>query len=67
MPIDCYYFPASPPCRTVILLAKALGVHLNYKIVNVANGEHMQSEFTQVLRIALFLSLHVNFSILSVV
>ncbi|XP_014479140.1 PREDICTED: glutathione S-transferase 1-1-like [Dinoponera quadriceps] len=48
MPIDCYYFPPSPPCRTVMLLAKALGVHFNFKILNVMKGEHMSPEFLQI-------------------
>lgn len=50
MPIDCYYLPPSPPCRTVVLLAKALGVHFNFKMVNVMKGEHMSPEFLQVTR-----------------
>jgi len=50
MPIDCYYLPPSPPCRTVMLLAKALGIHFNYKIVNVPKGEHLTPEFLQVLQ-----------------
>ncbi|XP_032680520.1 glutathione S-transferase 1-1-like [Odontomachus brunneus] len=48
MPIDCYYLPPSPPCRSVLLLAKALGVHFNFKIVNVLKGEHMSPEFLQI-------------------
>jgi len=50
MPVDFYYLPQSPPCRTVMLLAKALGVHLNLRIMNVATGEHMNSpEFLEVV------------------
>ncbi|XP_012056448.1 PREDICTED: glutathione S-transferase 1-1-like [Atta cephalotes] len=48
MPIDCYYFPVSPPSRTVILLAKALGIHFNLKIVNIPMGEHLKPEFLQI-------------------
>ncbi|KAG5334349.1 GSTD1 transferase, partial [Acromyrmex charruanus] len=48
MPIDCYYFPISPPSRTIILLAKALGIHFNLKIVNVPMGEHLKPEFLQI-------------------
>ncbi|GAB1866632.1 Glutathione S-transferase 1, isoform D [Camponotus japonicus] len=48
MPIDCYYLPPSPPCRTVMLLAKALGIHFNIKIINVLNGEQMNPEFLQI-------------------
>ncbi|XP_017795363.1 PREDICTED: glutathione S-transferase 1-like [Habropoda laboriosa] len=45
MPIDFYYFAASPPCRMVILLAKAIGVHLNLKTVNVLKGDQMKPDF----------------------
>lgn len=48
MPIDCYYLPPSPPCRTIVLLAKALGVHFNFKIVNPMIGDHMKPEFLQI-------------------
>jgi hypothetical protein len=57
MPVDFYYLPESPPCRTVMLLAKALGVHFNLKIMNVATGEHMNSpEFLEVVCFPLDLS-----------
>ncbi|EFN77829.1 Glutathione S-transferase 1-1 [Harpegnathos saltator] len=48
MPIDCYYLPPSPPCRSVMLLAKALGVRFNFKMLNVMKGEHMSSKFLQI-------------------
>jgi len=48
MPIDFYYLPPSPPCRTIVLLAKALGIHLNFKIVDVTKGEHLMPEFLQI-------------------
>ncbi|XP_076678499.1 glutathione S-transferase D1-like [Andrena cerasifolii] len=47
MPIDFYYFPPSPPCRSVLLLAKAVGVHLNMKSVNVLKGESMKPEYVK--------------------
>ncbi|KAL0133761.1 hypothetical protein PUN28_001018 [Cardiocondyla obscurior] len=47
MPIDCYYLPPSPPCRTIMLLAKALGIHFNFKLVNPMKGEHLTPEFVQ--------------------
>lgn len=55
MPIDCYYLPPSPPCRTIILLAKALGIHFNFKIVNVLKREHLTPEFLQVFQFTLVL------------
>lgn len=48
MPIDFYYFPPSPPCRHVLLLGKAIGVHFNLKSVNVLKGEQMAAEFTKI-------------------
>lgn len=46
--IDLYYFPASAPCRAVMLTAKLLGVKLNLKTVNILEGEHMSPEFVRV-------------------
>ncbi|XP_077263835.1 glutathione S-transferase D1-like [Temnothorax americanus] len=48
MPIDFYYVPPSPPCRTIMLLAKALGIHFNLKIVDVSRGDHLTPEFLQI-------------------
>lgn len=48
MPIDFYYLAYSPPCRSVLLLAKAIGVHLNLKTISPLKGEHMKSEFVKV-------------------
>ncbi|XP_066581968.1 uncharacterized protein [Prorops nasuta] len=45
MTIDFYYFPPSPPCRPVLLLAKAIGVHFNLKPVNPLAGETRTPEF----------------------
>jgi hypothetical protein len=49
MTIDFYYMPASAPCRTVLLAAKALGVDLNLKLTNLMAGEHLKPEFLKVL------------------
>ncbi|CAK9808592.1 Glutathione S-transferase 1-1 [Anthophora quadrimaculata] len=45
MPIDFYYLGFSPPCRTVILLAKIIGVHLNLKTISPLKGEQLKPEF----------------------
>lgn len=45
MPIDLYYVPGSSPCRAVLLTAKALGLELNLKLVDLHHGEHMKPEF----------------------
>lgn len=48
MPIDFYYTPGSPPCRTVLLTAKALGLELNLKPLDLHHGEHLKPEFVKV-------------------
>lgn len=45
MPIDLYYHPLSPPSRSVMLTAKAVGVDLNLKKLDIMKGEHMTPEF----------------------
>ncbi|XP_017776902.1 PREDICTED: uncharacterized protein LOC108562908 [Nicrophorus vespilloides] len=44
-PVDVYFFPASPPSRAVILLAKFLGLIINAKVTNIMAGEQMTPEF----------------------
>ncbi|KAI1285674.1 Glutathione S-transferase 1, isoform C [Halotydeus destructor] len=48
MTIDFYYMPASAPCRAVIMTAKALGVELNLKELNLMAGEHLKPEFVAI-------------------
>lgn len=48
MPIDLYHIPASAPCRAVRLVAAALGVNLNLKLINIFEGEHLKTEFLKV-------------------
>lgn len=45
MPLDFYYFPISPYCRSVLLTARALGVDLNLKQVDLMNGEQLKPEY----------------------
>ncbi|XP_063243261.1 uncharacterized protein LOC134542717 [Bacillus rossius redtenbacheri] len=45
MTIDFYYLPGSPPCRSVLLAAKAVGVDLNLKLTNLFAGEHLTPEY----------------------
>ncbi|XP_076758401.1 glutathione S-transferase D5-like [Xylocopa sonorina] len=47
MPIDFYYFINSPPCRSVMLLAKAIGVHLNLKTINPLKKDTQNPEFVK--------------------
>ncbi|XP_065578003.1 glutathione S-transferase 1-like [Artemia franciscana] len=43
--IDLYYMPLSAPCRSIMMLAKALDVHLNLKLTDLMKGEHMRPEY----------------------
>uniref|UniRef100_A0A182QP12 glutathione transferase n=1 Tax=Anopheles farauti TaxID=69004 RepID=A0A182QP12_9DIPT len=40
-----YYFPVSPPARSVLLLIKELGLNVNLKEVNPMEGETRTEEF----------------------
>ena len=48
MPIDLYYMMSSPPCRSVMLLAKDLGVELNLKLTDLKVGANRTPEFLKV-------------------
>jgi hypothetical protein len=48
MPLDFYYTIASPPCRSVLLLAKTLGLELNLKKVDLLKREQHTPEFLKV-------------------
>jgi hypothetical protein len=48
MPIDLYYFLASPPCRSVMLVAKALKIELNLKVTDLRKGDNKTPEFLKV-------------------
>lgn len=48
MGLDFYYTPGSSPCRSVLLAAKAVGVELNLKLVDLKSGEHLKPEFIKV-------------------
>ncbi|KMZ04012.1 glutathione S transferase D1 [Drosophila simulans] len=45
---DFYYLPGSSPCRSVIMTAKAVGVELNKKLLNLQAGEHLKPEFLKI-------------------
>lgn len=40
--------PASAPCRSIIMLAKELGIELNLKHLDLSNGEQLKPEFLAV-------------------
>ncbi|BFF92706.1 glutathione S-transferase 1-1-like [Drosophila madeirensis] len=45
--MDFYYHPGSAPCRSVIMTAKALGLELNLKMMNVMSGDQLKPEFVK--------------------
>lgn len=46
--IVLFYRPLSPPSRAVLLTAKAIGINLQLKDLNVLKGEHLTTEFRKV-------------------
>ncbi|XP_045580992.1 glutathione S-transferase 1-1 [Procambarus clarkii] len=48
MPLQLYYTAASPPCRAVLLTARALGLSLTLKEVDVMAGHHLKPEFVAI-------------------
>uniref|UniRef100_A0A0K8TNM1 Putative glutathione s-transferase 1-1 n=1 Tax=Tabanus bromius TaxID=304241 RepID=A0A0K8TNM1_TABBR len=46
--MDFYYLPGSAPCRAVLMTAKAVGVDLNPKLLNLMSGEHLKPEFLKI-------------------
>ncbi|KAH8247893.1 hypothetical protein KR038_011547 [Drosophila bunnanda] len=45
--MDFYYSPRGSGCRTVIMVAKALGLELNKKLVNTMESEQLKPEFVK--------------------
>ncbi|XP_055589483.1 uncharacterized protein LOC129741730 [Uranotaenia lowii] len=43
-----YTLHLSPPCRAVELTAKALGLELEQKVINLVKGEHLTPEFVKI-------------------
>nr|UQQ66573.1 glutathione S-transferase delta 1 [Conogethes punctiferalis] len=48
MGLDLYYVPGSPPCRAVLLTARALNLNLNLKLMDLHHGEHMKPEYLKI-------------------
>ncbi|XP_054726906.1 glutathione S-transferase E14-like [Anastrepha obliqua] len=46
--MDFYYMLFSPPCRSVLLTAKSLGIELNKKVLDLFAGEHLTPEFLKI-------------------
>jgi len=46
--MDFYYIPGSAPCRAVLMTAKAVGVEMNLKLIDLMKGEQMKPEFIKI-------------------
>ncbi|XP_037947130.1 glutathione S-transferase 1-1-like [Teleopsis dalmanni] len=46
--MDFYYVPASAPCRSVLMTAKALGIELNKKTLDLQAGDQLKPEFIKI-------------------
>lgn len=55
MTIDLYYDSWSPPCRTVMLVAKILNVRFNPILTNPGRGDTQKPEYKQVRDIRIFI------------
>ncbi|XP_050349420.1 glutathione S-transferase 1-like isoform X1 [Nymphalis io] len=44
-PIKLYYLPPSPPCRSVMMTARALDIDLDLVLTNIMEGQHKTPEF----------------------
>ncbi|KAK7873881.1 hypothetical protein R5R35_005742 [Gryllus longicercus] len=47
LPMELYYFPPSPPCRAVMLLARAIDAKLELRHVDLMAGEHLAVDFVK--------------------
>nr|CAD7456812.1 unnamed protein product [Timema tahoe] len=45
MPVIMYFYPASPPCRAAMLVARAVGVDLNSNHTDITSGAQLTPEF----------------------
>ncbi|TMW41105.1 hypothetical protein DOY81_013816 [Sarcophaga bullata] len=46
--MDFYYMPVSATCRSVMMTAKAVGVDLNKKFLDLQAGEQLKPEFVKI-------------------
>ncbi|XP_049937466.1 glutathione S-transferase D7-like isoform X1 [Schistocerca serialis cubense] len=48
MPVVLYHFPPSPPSRVALTVAKALGIDVTVKIIDLFKNEHLQEEYLKI-------------------
>lgn len=54
MAITIYHFPPSAPSRCAVLVAKALGLDVDIKVVNLFDKEQLKPDFVKVTSMFLF-------------
>lgn len=47
LPMELYYYPPSPPCRAVMLLARNIGAKLELRHVDLMAGEHLTVDYVK--------------------
>jgi glutathione S-transferase len=47
-----YMVHPSPPVRAVLMTAKAIGLELDLKEINLVDGDHLKPEFLKVTRVS---------------
>lgn len=50
MSLELHHMEISSPCRAVRLVIEALGLEINYKSVNLINGDHLTDEYREVFK-----------------
>ncbi|OXU27608.1 hypothetical protein TSAR_013962 [Trichomalopsis sarcophagae] len=48
MTVVLYYMPHSPPCRSVMMVAKHLGVQFNLKFISIPQLEQLKPSFLEI-------------------
>lgn len=46
--MNLYYLDVSPPCRSVLILGRILGIEFNLKTINIQNGDQLKKEFLEI-------------------
>ncbi|KAH8391611.1 hypothetical protein KR200_000567 [Drosophila serrata] len=46
--MDLYNMPGSPSTRAILMVAKAVGVELNSKVINTMEGDQLKPEFVKI-------------------
>ena len=47
--VEIHYMPLSAPCRSVLLMAKSIGLKMTPKLCNVLAGDNRKPEYLKVM------------------